>query len=249
MTSDMLWALLGALLGLALNLWVTHKIRKVDKPDPEAGAKCTHGKYRWHSCRDCAEEFAAGHVPSERPYMAPVDDPLVNTGCSVCGVKVCVADTCTYDGLVACRVCYQRWARNPKDHYIGTAAEPAQRWMRLKATGELVYRQRAYYPYPIDGPASLVDRVDCGLVQCWYYDHGLEPALPRAGEWWQWTQHTAFCISCAHPGAQESRRLRGTTPWLVETDFPANGLVRNAVRNGCIVPVHFGKGLSGASQT
>jgi hypothetical protein len=37
--------------------------------DNEAGAKCAHGKYRWHSCRSCAEEFVLS--PSQDLQGAP----------------------------------------------------------------------------------------------------------------------------------------------------------------------------------
>lgn len=116
---------------------------------------------------------------------------------------------------------------------IGADAEfrPAQ-WVRLKATGELAQVLReAYWAgeawfYELSGPRHAENRTIARATD-------IEPALPKAGEWWIKDQ-------CVRDELHGGHWLYAPFEW--KGNYPISRPDEMAVNCGCLNPENFGKG-------
>lgn len=101
-----------------------------------------------------------------------------------------------------------------------------RKWYRVKDTGAL---------------ASLCDCSDkCGTFKVsdgqWCQPTQVEPAIPRAGEWWQ--------QNASHPHAHFYARTNQPICWTKSLErWSDPETLRKAVEEGCLFPVNYGKGL------
>jgi hypothetical protein len=111
-------------------------------------------------------------------------------------------------------------------------ASPSQKfsvgqWVRLKAGGVLCFVRSTNFQIGVE-PIVTVDCDRCqGLM---YYESDLEPAVPRAGEWWVWNEcltHKQMCRWSSDFGPHRWRDDQGDVTKFVGC---------------CLVPVNYGRG-------